>query len=62
LGKKIWIQICSRQKKTGLVGWLTDPDFSLGTDLDQTRGYVNDLVSLNLDYIAKVFAKKGKKK
>jgi hypothetical protein len=33
-----------------------------GPDLDQKRGHVNGLDSLNLDYIAKVFAKKSKKK
>jgi hypothetical protein len=47
-----------------LVGWPANrPDFLPDPDLEQKKGHVNnDLDSLNLDYFAKVFAKKGKKK
>ncbi len=51
-----------RAKKSVRVGRPIRKDFSPGTDLVQKRGHVFDLDSLNLDYIAKVFAKKGKKK
>ena len=45
-----------------MVGQPTNPDFLPRTDLVQKRGHVNDLDLLNLNYVAKVFAKKGKKK
>jgi hypothetical protein len=49
-------------KKSGSLGRPTPPDFWPQPDLAQKRGHVNNLALLNMDYFAKVFAKKGKKK
>jgi hypothetical protein len=59
--RQIWRKFCGG-KKSGSGGRPTLPDFWPLPDLAQKRGHVNDLALLNLDYFAKVFAKKGKKK